>query len=53
MWKQWRFFRLILTMFTRKKTMPYMTNGKRDYAKEDRLYNDKPEIIRKPIGEQR
>lgn len=27
--------------------MPYMTNGKRDYKKENRLYNSKPEEIRK------
>lgn len=27
--------------------MPYMTNGKRDYKKENRLYNSKPEEIHK------
>lgn len=26
--------------------MPYMTNGKRDYKKENRLYNSKPEQIK-------
>lgn len=27
--------------------MPYMTNGKRDYKKENRLYNSKPEQIKR------
>ena len=27
--------------------MPYMTNGKRDYRKENLLFNSKPEEIRK------
>lgn len=27
--------------------MPYMTNGKRDYAKENRLYKSKPDQIKK------
>lgn len=27
-------------------TLPFMTNGKRDYKREDKLYNDKPQIIR-------
>ena len=26
--------------------MPYMTNGKRDYKKENRLYNSRPEQIK-------
>jgi len=26
--------------------MPYMTNGRRDYKKENRLYNSKPEQIK-------
>jgi 5-methylcytosine-specific restriction endonuclease McrA len=26
--------------------VPYMTNGKRDYKKENRLYNSKPEQIK-------
>ena len=26
--------------------MPFMTNGKRDYKKENRLYNSKPEQIK-------
>ena len=26
--------------------MPYMTNGKRDYKKENRLYNSQPEQIK-------
>ena len=29
--------------------MPYMTNGKRDYKKENRLYNSKPSEIRKRV----
>lgn len=27
--------------------MPYMTNGKRDYKKENRLYNSRPDIVKK------
>ena len=27
--------------------MPYMTNGKRDYKKENRLFNSKPSEIKK------
>lgn len=27
--------------------MPYMTNGKRDYKKENALYNSRPEVIQK------
>ena len=29
--------------------MPYMTNGHRDYAKENRLYNSKPSEIHKRV----
>lgn len=29
--------------------MPYMTNGKRDYKKENRLFNSKPSEIRKRV----
>ncbi len=29
--------------------MPYMTNGHRDYKKENRLYNSKPEEVRKRV----
>lgn len=27
--------------------MPYMTNGKRDYKKEVRLYTSRPEVVKK------
>lgn len=27
--------------------MPYMTNGKRDYKKENEKYNSKPEIVKR------
>lgn len=27
--------------------MPYMTRGKRDYKKENRLYNSRPEIVKR------
>ena len=30
--------------------MPYMTNGKRDYRKENRLFNSKPSEIRKRVA---
>lgn len=30
--------------------MPYMTNGKRDYKKENRLYKSKPEQIAKRVA---
>lgn len=29
--------------------MPYMTNGKRDYKKENRLHNSKPDSIAKRV----
>ena len=29
--------------------MPYMTNGRRDYKKENRKYNSKPDEIRKRV----
>ena len=29
--------------------MPYMTNGKRDYKRENRLFNSKPSEIRKRV----
>lgn len=29
--------------------MPYQTNGKRDYKKENRLYNSKPEVVKKRV----
>lgn len=27
--------------------MPYMTNGKRDYKKENEMYNSRPEVVKK------
>lgn len=27
--------------------MPYMKNGKRDYARENKLYNSRPEVVKK------
>ena len=29
--------------------MPYMTNGKRDYKKENEKYNSKPEVVKKRV----
>jgi 5-methylcytosine-specific restriction endonuclease McrA len=29
--------------------MPYMTNGKRDYKKENAKYNSRPEVIKKRV----
>lgn len=30
--------------------MPYMTNGKRDYKKENEKYNSRPEVIKKRVA---